>query len=166
LLWSSFGLVAVLALLVITTRLGSGDHAGGDPGNKMLHATQTQLRDALPPGATHVSVDSIPTFWQGACSGDPNAHDGWSAEEVNLSFADAAPRATVVNAIDSALQGQGWRHQDTVLGPHQGPVAHWTLHRSNGPRISAFAYPTPFTTPAWLLTASWQPPGQAWTACP
>jgi hypothetical protein len=113
-----------------------------------------------------VSIASFQAVWQGACAGDSASDAGWSQDQVTLHFADNTPRATVTNDIDAALRRYGWHRKDTVLGSHQGPVAHWTLHQSSGSPSSAFAYPVPFTTPNWFITASWQPPGQAHRGCP
>jgi hypothetical protein len=161
-LWGSLGLVLVVVLLVVLTRVGSGDHPGGDPDGRMLQ-TLERVRAAVPPGASHSAVQTLHAMWMGTC-GSPGSSPGWSNELVTVTFADAAPNASIETHIDSVLRSHGWQRHDLVLGRGQGPVAHWRLHTSNGSVASAFAYSIPHA--GWFITADWQPPGPIARGCP
>jgi hypothetical protein len=104
--------------------------------------------------------------WVPPCQEFPDAHPGWSAAEVRISFNDSSPSGNVIDHVDSGLRRLGWHRHDIVNTPGQGTIAHWTLNTKSGGKVHAFAFQTPTHSGAWFLNSSWQPPGPKAEGCP
>jgi hypothetical protein len=130
----------------------------------MLKALQP-VSAAVPAGSTDVATQNYDALWSAACPDNPGGQAGWSEVRVSTRFTNAEPEEQVVDAVNSALVGEGWTRHDESFGPGQGVVAHWTKRLSTGTQADAAVYPLPAGTISWLLTATSKPPGFALPGC-
>jgi hypothetical protein len=169
---------AVVAVVLVVGVAGTvflrTEHAGGDPGGRVLTALGPVTR-AVPPGSGVVSDTRHDAVWSAACPDNPTGRSGWSGVEVDEVFTTTRSSASVVAAVGAALAAQGWRPTfaaDDAAWQYT-PVAEWTkpVAGTTSARVVVFAYPasaSPATTPGgttWLLGAEGKTPGYALAGC-
>ncbi len=150
--------------LIPAVVLAACSHPGGDPDGAVLRSLQ-ETTGVIPPGASNVRTQSLTAAWTPPCPEFPEAHAGWSADQVFISFT-ASPSARVLQHLDSGLRQLGWQRHDTVVTQGQGPVPHWTLITPSGHKADAFAFQAPPRSGRWAVNSSWQPPGPKAEGCP
>lgn len=161
-----FGVLLVLIAVGLTLWLSRSSRQGGDPGGRILKALKP-ISAAVPAGSADIATQSYDAIWSGACPDNPGGQAGWSEVRVSTRFTNTQPKEQVVEAVNSALVGEGWTRHDESFGRGQGVVAHWTkrLGTGMGTPADAAVYPVPAGTTNWLLTATSKPPGFALPGC-
>ena len=154
------GVVLALIAVGLTLRLSRSSQRGGDPGGRILKALQP-VSAAVPAGSAHVAVQSYDAIWSAGCPDNPDGQAGWSEVRVSTTFTNVQPQEQVVEAVNSALVGEGWTRHDESFGRGQGVVAHWTKRLGTGTSAEAAVYPVPAGTTNWLLTATSKPLGDS-----
>ena len=158
-------LAKVLLMLALVVVLAACGHPGGDPNNSVFRLLK-RTPAVVPVSASNVSVRSMRVTWVPPCPEFPEAHAGWSAAEVRISFNDSSPSANVIDHVDSGLRLLGWHRHDIVNTPGQGKIAHWTLNTKSGGKVHTFAFQAPSNSGDWSVNSSWQPPGPKAEGCP
>jgi hypothetical protein len=126
----------------------------------------SDIRNAVPLGATKMHIQSSEASWIAGCSEVPGSRSGWTTDQISISFVDSNARRDVVDDIARALTSQGWRRHDSSPGPHRGKLPHWTLDVNSAHDAQAWAFPVGPGTHHWAFTASWRPPGPVGQGCP
>jgi hypothetical protein len=67
--------------------------------------------------------------WIDGCSEIPGSSDGWSADEVLISFTDVRAKTTVSTEIDTVLRQLGWQRHYASPGPRHRRVAPCTFDK-------------------------------------
>jgi hypothetical protein len=169
------GVVVAVALVVAVAGAVylRTEHAGGDPGGRVLTALGRVTR-AVPPGSGVVSDTRHDAVWSAACPDNPTGRSGWSGVEVDEVFTTTRSSASVVATVGATLAAQGWHPTfaaDDAAWQYT-PVAEWTkpVPGTTSATVVVFPYPasaspttTGFTT--WLLGAEGRTPGFALAGC-
>lgn len=121
------GLTAVLVGSLLAGGCGSSTPPGGDPGDKRLHALQSDPAVmATPPGASDVSRDSTKAHYR---KGGFDA-GGWDGPTVAVRFASTADAADVFRFYADRARAAGW--QETAKGA-LGLADRWKKTFGNAP---------------------------------
>jgi hypothetical protein len=126
----------------------------------------SSIRNAVPPSATKITVDTASASWINGCSAVPGSRSGWTTDHVSINFVDSEARNIVVFGINRSLKAMGWQRHDLSPGPHQGKLPHWTLNVKSAHVAQAWAFPVGPGTHHWVFTAGWRPPGPLGQGCP
>jgi hypothetical protein len=158
------GVPLVLFAVAVTWWLSRSNHAGGDPGGRILRELEPYLA-AVPPGSTDVGTLKFDSVWSEKCPDNSAGQAGWSEVRADASFTTALPKEQVVGSVNSVLAQHGWARHNESFGPDQGPVAHWTKQLAAGVLAEAAVYPAPRGSTNWFLTVTADPPGFALPGC-
>ena len=131
-----------------------------------IFAEVSEIRAGVPPNASHVQAQSSGAVWISGCSEIPGSRDGWTTDQVSVSFTDSDSRTTIIQSIDRALKKGGWRRHDASPGAGSGLIPHWTLDVKLGHLVQAWAFPVGPSTRHWYVSSSWSPPGPYGQGCP
>ena len=158
-------LVCVLALICYGAWIFFGFGHSIANGSQIF-AQVSGVRTAIPLNASNVNVQSSAASWITGCSEIPGSRDGWTSDQVSVNFIDLSPRKTVVRQIARSLKRMGWQRHDSLPGPGQGAIAHWTLDVRSAHVAQAWAFPVGAGTHHWYFRSSWKPPGPSGQGCP
>jgi hypothetical protein len=159
-----FGLLSTLLAVGLAFRVSSSDHAGGDPGGRILKELGP-ASGAVPSGSTDVVTHDNDAIWSGACPDNASGRAGWSEVSISTTFTTSLSKEQVTDAVNAALVHQGWLRHDVSFGPGQGVNAHWTKRLASGALGEAAVYPVPAGSTNWLLSVASKPPGFALPGC-
>jgi len=136
------------------------------PNGDRIYAQVSSIGAAVPPSAHDIQAQSARATWISGCSQIPGSRDGWTTDEVSVTFTDTKPKRTVTAAMSRVLTREGWRRHDASPGVQQGRIPHWTLNVKTNHLVQAWAFPVGPGTHHWVLAASWIPPGPQGQGCP
>ena len=74
-----------------------------------------------------VQTRSATASWIDGCSEIPGTSDGWTTDEMSISFTDVRAKTTVSTEIDIVLRKLVWQRHDASPDPRHGRVAHRNL---------------------------------------
>jgi len=155
----------LVVVLIPVIGLAGCSQPSSEPSKQVLKILK-KTKAAIPAGAMDVAIRPATAVWVQPCPEFPNAHAGWSSDEVAIGFTDESPSAEVLAGIDAVLSRQGWQRHDQVITRGQGTVPHWTLATSFGPKANLYAFQAPAGSGNWFVRPSWQPPGPRSEGCP
>ncbi len=99
--------LAVVAILGIGFVVLKFHHSGGDPGGSILNSLRSQVRSAVPAGATITGSHSAEPVWNSrGCDGST----GWTEPSYGLTFRSNDPPLAVIAFTNHVLTSEGWQH--------------------------------------------------------
>jgi hypothetical protein len=150
------------------------DRSGGDPGGVVLRELSIVAR-AVPSGSTVVDARKNDAVWSPACPDNSSGRAGWSGVGVLTIFRSSDTTQTIVGAVGTVLEAQGWTPTLPVddAAWQYTPIAEWTrsLPGTTSAKVVVFQYPQNASpspgTPgsAWMLGAEGKTPGYALPGC-
>jgi len=168
------GVVLLLVAGLVAFAIARSENAGGDPGGLVLRELSPVAR-AVPSGSTIIGSRRNDAVWSPACPDNPSGRAGWSGVEVLTIFKSVDPIQTIVSAVGTALEAQGWTPTPPVddAAWQYTPLAEWTrsLPGTTSAKAVVFQYPQNGSPSpgspgsAWMLGAEGKTRGYALPGC-